>query len=507
MIIHTCHNKTQEEVFLLKKVICLLLTAFMLTGCFACTEGENNTVNDSGTSSVTVSAETELTRANTPDNLPGLDFNGTVINIYYFGMDPAHYYDAVGESSGDIVYDAVYMRNIAVSERLNVKFNWIRGDVDWDVYPAAVEKAMLAGVTDYDIIFEENSRAFQHSLEGYFYNLLDAEYLDYNQPWWYDDLMYEGSIDTSGRYFVTGDFALTTLFGASAVYFNKDIYTNTLGDVNDLYQTVLDGKWTADVMMDLCRSVYSDVNGSGAADEDDLFGFRFTHWGVPNYLSMSTGLTYITRDGEGYPVLDLYTEDAVIWADKLYNMLYRDNMSIECKNIEMDAAFRNNLSLFYVGMFSDANKLRDCEFSYGVIPHPKLNESLKYLCAAGTVNGEGAAIPVSAPVNKIEASCALLEALCAESYRTVVPAWYDTALKVKYIDAEIDADMIDLIYSRVGTSFIMMADKTLGIGSIFTNTVYGAKSEGTFASYYAKNETALNTKWGKMIEKYKASKN
>jgi hypothetical protein len=269
---------------------------------------------------------------------------------------------------------------------------------------------------------------------------------------------------------------------------------------------VLDGKWTADVMMDLCRRIYSDVNGSGAADEDDIFGFRYTHWGVPNYLSMSTGLTYTTRGSDGYPVLDLYTEDAIKWADTLYNMLYLDNMSIECKNTDMDTAFHNNLSLFYVGMFGDASKNRDCEFSYGVIPHPKLKESLPYLCAAGTVNGEGAAIPVSAPEKKIEASCALLEALCAESYRKVVPAWYDTALKVKYIDAEIDADMIDLIYSHVGTSFIMMADKTLGIGSIFTNTVYGAKSEGTFASYYAKNETALNTKWENMIEKYKTAK-
>ncbi|MHB1150757.1 MAG: hypothetical protein ACYCWE_10720 [Eubacteriales bacterium] len=491
----------------MKKNVCLLLVLFMLFCGFACSESEKDHSKDTAAATAAEAAETEMTRANTPDNLPQLDFNGMVINIYYFGQEFAHYYDAVGESSGDIVYDAVYMRNIAVNERLNTEINWIRGGDDWDSHPAAVQKAMLAGVSDYDIIFEENSRAFQHSLEGYFINLLDAEYLDYGQPWWYDELMYEGSIDTSKRYFVTGDFALTTLFGASAVYFNKNIYTDVLGDVNDIYQTVLDGKWTADVMMDLCRRIYSDINGSGTSDEDDLLGFRFTQWGVPNYLSMSTGLTYTARDDAGYPVLDLNTKDAVLWADKLYNMLYRDNMSIECKMTDMAAAFRNNLSLFYVGMFSTANTLRDCEFEYGIIPHPKLKESLDYLCAAGTVNGEGAAVPVSAPEDKFEASCALLEALCAESYRSVVPSWYDTALKVKYIDAEIDADMIDLIYNHVGTSFIMMADKTLGIGSIFTYTVYGSKSEGTFSSYYAKNENGFNTKWSNMIEKYKAVEN
>ena len=484
------------------KIISAIIALSICCAIMSCARSQTDDSKGTDPAVVTDTAETELTRANTPDNLPKLDFEGTVINISYFGMDDPHYYDAVGESSGDIVYDAVYMRNISVNERLNTGINWIRGDTDWDGYPAAVQKAMLAGVSDYDIIFEENSRAFQHSLEGFFLDLLNAEYLDYDQPWWYDDLMYEGSIDTSKRYFVTGDFALTTLFGASAVYFNKDIYTNILGDVNDLYNSVLDGKWTADVMMDICRRVYTDINGSGSADEEDLFGFRFTQWGVPNYLSMSTGLTYTTRDERGYPVIDLNTEDAVLWADKLYNLMYRDNMSIECKNTDMPTAFRNNLSLFYVGMFGTANTLRDCEFEYGVIPHPKLNEALDYLCAAGTVNGEGAAIPVSASADKTEASCALLEALCAESYRKVVPAWYDTALKVKYIDAEIDADMIDLIYEHIGTSFIMMADKALGIGSIFTHVIYGSKAEGTFSSYYAKNEKSFNSKWEAMIERY-----
>jgi hypothetical protein len=490
----------------MKRVLCLLLAVLTVSGLSACAKAsQTETETEGGMTTETAAAETGPSRENTPDNLPELDFEGTTINISYFGMDDPHYYDAVGESSGDVVYDAVYMRNVAVSERLNVGFNWIRGSADWDGYPAEVQKAMLAGVSDYDIIFEENSRAFQHSLEGYFRNLKDAEYLDYSQPWWYDGMMNEASIDTSKRYFVTGDFALTTLLGASAAYFNKDIYRNVFGDEAELYQTVLDGRWTADHMMDLCRRVYSDINGSGTADRDDLFGFRFIQWGVPNYMSMSTGLTYMTRDDEGYPVLDLFTEDAVTWAEKLHTMLYRDNMSIESKNADdMQTAFKNSLSLFFVGMFSDAAKLRGCDFSYGVIPHPKLREDLDYLCAAGTVNGEGAAIPVSAPEDKTDASCALLEALCAESYRKTVPAWYDTALKVKYIDAEIDADMIDLIYSRVGTSFIMMADKTLGIGSIFTNTVYG-KAENTFSSYYASNESALKTKWAKMIEKYKAA--
>ena len=66
--------------------------------------------------------------------------------------------------SGDIVYDAVHNRNLSVEDRLNVKLNWIRGSEDWDTHPSNVSNAILANVQDYDIVFEENSRAFQHSL-------------------------------------------------------------------------------------------------------------------------------------------------------------------------------------------------------------------------------------------------------------------------------------------------------------------------------------------------------
>ncbi len=51
-------------------------------------------------------------------------------------------------------------------------------------------------------------------------------------------------MDNSKRYFLTGDICLTTLFGASTVFFNKEMYTDYFGSLDDLYQKVLDGGWT-----------------------------------------------------------------------------------------------------------------------------------------------------------------------------------------------------------------------------------------------------------------------
>ncbi|MCL2773400.1 MAG: hypothetical protein FWD71_08615 [Oscillospiraceae bacterium] len=494
----------------MSKTIIRIISAFLvftliLVSFTACKNNGGGTIKETSASDPANSdslAGTGETTAEITDSLPdGLNFNGATINIYHFGSDDTKDYDAMGEMGGDIVLDAVYQRNRDTEERLNVKLNWIAGSSDWDQFPNQVNTAMLAGVSDYDLIMEENSRAFQHTLRGYFVNLTDAQYIDLDQPWWYSKMMDEGSIDNKKRYYITGALNMTTLFGASAVFFNKGIYSNYFGDVSDIYNHVLDGTWTDDVFAQYCKGVYTDLNGNQLVDEGDMFGFEFEQWGIPNYMSMSTGLSYSTRDADGLPVMDLYTDQTIAWSEMLYRLLYTDNMSILG---DKKTSFADQRNLFYVGTLGDANTLRASFFAYGILPYPKLSESLDYMSGAATANGNAIAVPVSAPSDKFDATCAVAESLCADAYKNVVPVWYDTALKIKYLDAEIDAQMVDIIYGHINSPFIMMADKEMGIGSIFTNAIFGAKTSSTFTSYYQKNEGSLQSKWDKMIATYLA---
>ena len=487
---------------ILSLLLCMLVALPVLTGC-----GGDTKETDSGTTDTTqvetTPEETETTRANMKDSLPdGLRFDGTTINVFGFGWNNSVWYDTTGgeELTGDVVLDAMVNRNIAVEERLGVKFNWIIGPDDWNGFPQAVKTALLAGASDYDVIVEENSRLFEQSVQGFYYDLSTKPYIDLSQPWWYNELMEQSSLDNNKRYFLAGDICLTTMLGASAMYFNKPIFIDHFGDTDALYNAVLDGKWTYDVFMQYFRDVATDVNGDGVYDDNDLLGFRYPQWGVPNYLSMSTGLDYITRDAEGFPVLDIYNEQSIKWADTLYKLLYTEHMSAAG---DPGLSFVAAHSLFYPGMLFNTTDLRQADFDYGILPYPKLEESFSYYSGAAPANGCGVGVPVSAPGDKLEAVYATIEALCAEAYRKVTPAWYDTALKVKYADAAIDADMIDIIYDNIKSPFIMMADKAIGTGSIFTNAIYGSKSEGTFSSYWEKNGKNLEKKLADIIAKYK----
>jgi hypothetical protein len=492
-----------------KKILAIILLTTMIFTVIGCSSNSDNKTVENDKKSGDISPDVDVSpsgenetvkRADTPDSLPDdLDFKGTVINIYHFGSQNTKDYDAGGEMSGDIVLDAVYQRNRKTEERLNIKLNWIEGPDDWDQFPAQVDKALKAGVNDYDLIMEENSRAFQHTLKGYFYNLMDVNYIDLNQPWWYSKMMEEGSINNNKRYYITGDATMTTLLGASAIFFNKGVFTNYFGDVSAIYDHVLKGTWTHDVLAEYCKGVYTDLNGNQTADDGDMFGFEYEQWGVPNYLSMSTGLTFSKRDENGLPVIDVYNEYGILWSETLYKLLYNDNIS---RLGDKNKSFLNGTNLFYIGQFGSANQLRVASFEYGILPYPKLNKNLDYMSAAATVNGNALAIPTVAPTEKFDATCAAIESLCAESYRNVVPTWYETALKIKYLDAEIDAQMVDIIYDHISSSFIMMADKEISIGSVFTYSMFGAKESGAFTSYWEKNEGSFLKKWDKMIEKY-----
>ncbi len=495
-----------------KKLLALVLALTMLApSVISCSNNESDetkggtTVSGDNTSVDGDSAdeETETSRADIKDSLPeDLNFGGDTVNIYHFGTSDTINYDTVGEMGGDVVLDAVYNRNISVEDRLNVKLNYIEGAAGWNDFPNEVLTALNAGTTDYDVIMEESTRLWQQSFQGYYHDLIDEKYLDLDAPWWYGDMMEESAIDNSRRFFLNGDICLTVMLGASATYFNKGMFENYFGDISALYNAVLDGTWTYDKLMEYCRGVYTDVNGNGELDSEDITGFRYETWGLPNHMSMSTGLEYITRDENGYPVLDLLSETTIKWSETLYKLLYSDNMA-QFDESGKTSSFISGLSLFLPGTFSTANSLRDVDFEYGMLPYPKLDETLDYKSAAGTANGNGVAIPVTIGTERTTDLCAVLEALCAESYRKVTPAWYDTALKVKYADGLEDAQMVDIIYEHIGSPFIMMADKELGTGSVFTYGVLGDSSEGYYVSYYESKKSSLEANLADIIEQYK----
>ncbi len=144
-------------------------------------------------------------------------------------------------------------------------------------------------------------------------------------------------------------------------------------------------------------------------------------------------------------------------------------------------------------------QLRDMENPYTILPYPKWDENQeKYLTKADdkyTLFG----IPTSV-YGELDFVGTIYEALCAESYKTVFPEYYDTALKGKYSTDETTAEMVDIVFS--GRLF----DFSYQFGdSVFARIPYMirdmlASQKNNLASTYKAKEKALTKSLNKMLE-------
>lgn len=175
----------------------------------ACGDSASDNAVDSANDTDGNTAQTSASDDGSLDNLPELDFEGEVINVLYRDDVVNSFY--VGESTGDIVDDAVYAANRAVEERINVDFNLITqagtADADRTTYISAITNSVMAGDNAYDLtaILTYNIPTLIQS--GVLLNLLDVQYLDFDQPWWVGDLTEMATINGE-LYFASGDVSL-----------------------------------------------------------------------------------------------------------------------------------------------------------------------------------------------------------------------------------------------------------------------------------------------------------
>ena len=96
---------------------------------------------------------------------------------------------------------------------------------------------------------------------------------------------------------------------------------------------------------------------------------------------------------------------------------------------------------------------------------------------------------------------AVLEVLSSETWRTVMPAWYETSLKIKYSRDDIAAQIIDLIHDSTTTNFIYAYSNPLsGTGQIMREMVGNNNTD--YASAVARKEKVAKKSLEKLIAAY-----
>lgn len=413
--------------------ILLLLVVMLLC---ACSDDKPDT-EPAENSSQTTPTEQQTEDPYEADSLPeGLDLNDATVRIGYYHSYKNHV-DPENET-GEVLDDEVFRRNKRVEERLNVNIESTSIDVEWTEYLPYVRNTVSAGDSAFDALHLWQYDFAPQIVDNLFLELSDVPYIDYTKPWWAADYMKDMSVNGDSVYFLMGDIDYGMLSNMTCCFYNKKLYETYFGNADGLYDTVLADDWTIDKLSELVKSYYSDVNGNGEADADDILGFGAVRGNAapPVFFFFNMGCTFSTRDSDGYPVLDPVTDRNILVIDKTIDLFHNTvgTYFFGEDTSEVNAAYEQHFidgkSGFFFGKLSYLNTFRGMEDDFGIIPFPKLDASQEtYL---SLVSGVALMYGIPSDIQDIDNICAVMEALASDSHRTVMPMYYETILKEKY---------------------------------------------------------------------------
>jgi len=153
-----------------------------------------------------------------------------------------------------------------------------------------------------------------------------------------------------------------------------------------------------------------------------------------------------------------------------------------------NTAFRAGRSLFYTTYLRDIIFHRDLDYEVGILPIPKYDDSTPKYYTNVDAGQNVFSVPVTAA--ETERTSIIVEALCAEGHRTVMPAFYEVSLKTKYSRDDESAAMIDYIKDGRVYDYGYFNSSVTGDLAYVGQRLVTTKNPN-FTSFYERNEVKV----------------
>lgn len=435
------------------RIISFLLaisSAVVICGC-----GSSSEVNETDSQPLnTDETFAETTTEVYESSIAKQDFGGeTITFLTYTNSDYQNsLMDIAAESyNGEVLNDAIFDRNNTLIEKFNIDIEWIESGGNGQA-KSKLASAVLADTDEYDIYMNSTASAASDGFAGYLMNMNDVPYIDLDKPWWNSQVARDTSI-LGQNYFYIGDMSLDTWTQSYVVYFSKQVAEDY--SIPDLYDIARRGEWTFERLDELTRRVYSDLNGNGEYDENDLYGLAACSVCIDCFWA-SSGVKFISKNQDDIPELliqdsfyDLYEQMVSLLTAP--EMLYTDRPEYTSKRDTYDrGAFIEDRALFFIeGLCVASNKLREMESDYGIIPLPKYDlEQENYITFSHTGHNSSVALPITL-ADDAEMLGMILEDMAYYSMELVRPAYYENMLNGKLARDEESIEMLDIITSNI----------------------------------------------------------
>ena len=432
----------------------ILVLLFILQVFAACGDGAKKVEETSG-GGISGNDETEAveTGPKRPD-LPKETFGGYEFRFLSRGLTYSDNHwqikDTVpyDENTGDVINDAVLLRNQYIEETYNVKIVM----VEETSYETKAKNAIMANEDNFDVFNDSIGVAAKLAKEGYLVDLYDVPYLGFDQPWWDQNACAQLSIKNK-LFFTVNEMTLMDKDATWVVLFTKDMIKDY--QLDDPYKMVADNKWLLDKMSEMSYAVAHDVDGDGVMKDDDCWGLVGEAWNV-NPLLIGSGTRTFTKNKDDIPEFTMDTERTFNAFEKIYSFFGNKEISLISANIKgtykdlfvdlYGSLMERKQALFYITGMNRVFLLRGLEADFGILPNPKYDERQEnHYHNMSYFNANCIAVPVTN--TDLRRTGILLEAIAYESSITSFVAYLETSVKTKYSRDEESVAMLDIIYS------------------------------------------------------------
>ena len=465
-----------------KRILLLLLTAIILSAC-----GEQAEIDTE--MGETTCVETTEAYSYIP---PERDFGGFVFTVYgQSNQERQNFW--VEETEGEVCNDALHARDMLVEERLNISLEYL-AESDRDIVTSTAQASILAGDEEYHLLFNALSAGINHfTTAGVLYDLRQIPYLTLDSQYW-NKSMYERMHFNGAQYFSTGPISYQYYMSPTVMRFNKRLTEEY--QMGDIYQLVLDGKWTTDKLAELSKDKAIDLDNNSSMDINDFYGLALEGT-TGTALYTAAGFDTVSWESGNCSVtigsaasVDLIQKYAGFFSDR-NQYIYDENSTLGFDS----KLFKSGNCIFHPSTILKTVTLRDMKDDFGIIPMPKYTEEQeKYHTACNTWYPTGVAVPLTC--SDPERTGMIMENLAYYSYELMTPAVYEVTLQGKVSRDDVSSLMLDLIYEELTFDFVSIFNFAES-ERVLRRSVLGVIDN--FVSQWASIETQVQTELDAVI--------
>ncbi|MGN1409823.1 MAG: hypothetical protein ACI4XJ_06565 [Eubacteriales bacterium] len=476
-----------------KRLLSLIFAALILLS--SCAQKDGGDTDDGVTNTPEISGENSSEEtAETEEDLPAPaveNLDGAELRLLNYTQESFNWANAqifASDITGETLNDALYNREKKVED----SYDCVIEEVADGNLINTFKNSVTAQDDTFDVGMVFDAEAANMLTGGFVMSWNNLTDLDLSNPWW-DNAATEQYNFNGIQAAVSGAFSLYNYSTRHCYVVNSDMLEN-LSPGYDIYDTVREGKWTVDELYRLGGLAVSDLDGNGEmTDDDDQWGI--TGVIVRHYSAMFAGADckYIDRNEEGKVYFAVPGNEKIVDVMTKFvnldsgNYIYTSGYGTELGGGDPIIFFEGR-ALFTAAYVGEAAKMRDIEFSLGIVPPPKFTEAQDSYHSL-VEGGAQTMLPKTLSSEKYHAVAVILDAFSYNSYIESIPAYIDVVLMTKVARDEDSSEMLQLVFD---TSYY---DLGTGIWSsikcAYASSVFLPKAD-KIASTTKTNEKLMN---------------